>query len=245
MQRFLVVALALAAAGGASAQTDISTPRYGVYPIVIDQPGSYKLTSNLDVPAGLKGIVISVPNVTLDLNGYTVSGPMSCPDMQPAGALCSKNYWASAIGIHVTAGDATVRNGTVRGFQHAGIYAAAGGNSFADLKLKENAYGMVNHALYKQSFVTRVSAERNMMVGITAEAAAVSSSLARSNGGNGFNVSGASSIIDSISALNRGAGFWTESTYSLLRGNNASGNGAGYTGGGQSGGGNLHNGHVF
>jgi hypothetical protein len=245
MQRFVLAALALAAAGGACAQTAISGPRYGAYPIVIDQPGSYQLTANLDVPTGVKGIVISAPNVTLDLNGHTISGPMSCPDMKPAGAVCSMSYWASATGIYVSSGDATVRNGTVRGFQHAGIYAAAGGNSFADLKLEENAYGLVNYALAKQSFVTRVSAERNMKDGITAEAAAVSSSLARGNGSNGFNVSGASHIIDSIAALNRGIGFWSESTYTLLRGNNAAGNGGGYGGGGQSGGGNLHNGSVF
>jgi hypothetical protein len=48
------------------------------FPVTITQPGSYRLMSNLSVPAGLDGIVITAPNVTIDLNGYTIAGPNTC-----------------------------------------------------------------------------------------------------------------------------------------------------------------------
>lgn len=41
----------------------------------IDQPGSYVLTSNLDVPDATIGIKIASSNVTIDLNGFTILGP--------------------------------------------------------------------------------------------------------------------------------------------------------------------------
>ena len=197
------------------------------------------------MPAGPKGIVISVPNVTLDLNGYMVSGPMTCPDMQPAGAMCSMGYASSAQGIQIVAGDATVRNGTVRGFQSSGISVQEGGNSFVDLRLEHNAYGIFGSGLHKQSFVTRVSAERHMSNGIFLDGAVISSSAARGNGNDGFYVLGMSSITDSVSFKNRGTGFTTNGPI-LLRGNNAAQNTAlPFWGNGTSVGGNLANGQPF
>src|SRR4051794_34078108 len=46
------------------------------FPVTISQPGSYKLTSNLTVASPTSnGIVIQADNVTLDLNGFSISGP--------------------------------------------------------------------------------------------------------------------------------------------------------------------------
>ena len=41
------------------------------FPVSITEPGSDRLSGNLTVPAGLSAIVISTPNVTLDLNFYS------------------------------------------------------------------------------------------------------------------------------------------------------------------------------
>ncbi|HTA42217.1 MAG TPA: hypothetical protein VK789_07210 [Bryobacteraceae bacterium] len=43
------------------------------FPYIINQPGSYQLTGNLTVPAGVNGIGIAASNVTLDLNGFTIT----------------------------------------------------------------------------------------------------------------------------------------------------------------------------
>lgn len=60
---------------GADGQIKISQP--DSFPIVIDQPGSYVLTSNITVPSGVNvhGIEVNTNNVTIDLNGHTIIGP--------------------------------------------------------------------------------------------------------------------------------------------------------------------------
>ncbi len=40
----------------------------------VTQSGSYYLTGNITVPAGKTGIVVAVPQVAIDLNGFTISG---------------------------------------------------------------------------------------------------------------------------------------------------------------------------
>jgi hypothetical protein len=42
------------------------------FPITISEAGSYRLASNLIVPAGVVGIAIATDNVRLDLNGFTI-----------------------------------------------------------------------------------------------------------------------------------------------------------------------------
>jgi len=71
-------------------------------PYVIDQPGSYILVENLEASpaAGSAAIRIESGNVTIDLNGFTLS---STPE-------------AEGKGIEVaTAGEVTVRNGFIEG----------------------------------------------------------------------------------------------------------------------------------
>src|SRR5262245_22068895 len=94
---------ASALAGGI---TSSDTPGY---PVTIDAAGSYRLTGNLtvsDPSAG--GIVATVEDVTLDLNGFTLLGP------------------GSGTGDGVSATDRlTVLNGTIRQFGGMGISANA------------------------------------------------------------------------------------------------------------------------
>jgi len=45
------------------------------FPVTITQPGSYRLASPLNVPTGQNGIEITVPGVTLDLNGFSITTP--------------------------------------------------------------------------------------------------------------------------------------------------------------------------
>jgi hypothetical protein len=71
--------------------------------LVITQPGSYKLTSNLIVPDSRTGISIEVDDVTLDLNGFTIQGP---------------GTGGSASGISSSlSNNSRVHNGTVRDFR--------------------------------------------------------------------------------------------------------------------------------
>ena len=50
------------------------TPGNGVAGFIITQPGSYYLTTNIVGVSGKRGIQIQANNVTLDLNGFSLSG---------------------------------------------------------------------------------------------------------------------------------------------------------------------------
>ena len=44
------------------------------FPITLTREGSYRLSSNLSVPANTEGIVVAANYVTIDLNGFRISG---------------------------------------------------------------------------------------------------------------------------------------------------------------------------
>jgi hypothetical protein len=77
------------------------------YPIDLNVSGSYRLTSNLNAPVNSGGIQVNADDVTIDLNGFTLTG---------GGGLI-------ADGISI-AGHKNVelRNGTIRGFTRSGVF---------------------------------------------------------------------------------------------------------------------------
>lgn len=91
------------------------------FPITISQPGSYKLSGNLTVPANTMAIDITVPGVTLDLNGFSVMGPVKCALGGPGKTMCTavqSNFGTPLI----QATDSTIlRNGIVQGSTGMGI----------------------------------------------------------------------------------------------------------------------------
>ena len=93
----------------------------GVLPYLITQPGSYRLSANMTV-ANSTAIQVTASNVTLDLNGFTIS----C-------SACS----GSTIGIVVNGTGVTVRNGRVTGFtgpEGAGIIFRGGATTASDIQ---------------------------------------------------------------------------------------------------------------
>lgn len=119
----------------------ISQPKQ--FPITITQPGSYQLSGNLNVPdANTTAIEIAASNVTIDLNGFSIRGPVVC-----SGSSCSPSGGGSgiAIGGGIPSGccsNITVRNGTVQGMGAHGIFLAA------DAVLLENMHVRSNGAAF-------------------------------------------------------------------------------------------------
>jgi hypothetical protein len=122
MERTLLRSLAtvacaalIGAAGGARAVDGVfevnhtSVLAAGGYPFAIGTSGSYVLTSSLTPPAGVGAIVVAAPDVTLDLNGFSVTG---------------SGIVATGIDAGPNAG-LTVRNGIVSGFGDVGIRAGS------------------------------------------------------------------------------------------------------------------------
>lgn len=108
-----VAAVPVHASDGVIEINNASVLAGGGFPLVIANSGSYRLTSNLVVAGATGAIVANVDNVTIDLNGFTVAGPVSCTHDggDPGTVTCVGG--PAGIGI---SGAAVVRNGTVRGF---------------------------------------------------------------------------------------------------------------------------------
>jgi hypothetical protein len=84
------------------------------FPVTISEAGSYRLSSDLIVPAGATGIWIDTNDVTLDLNGFSLIG--------------DSTVWSD--GIFIFAANVEVRSGTVRGFGRHGVFARNAGRCF-------------------------------------------------------------------------------------------------------------------
>jgi hypothetical protein len=134
--RLVVAALLSCAAGAASAQTLLGK-NAPVFPIVIDQPGSYKLAANLVVAANnVRAINVTAPNVTIDLNGFSIVGPNTCSFTTKT---CTQPFNAVAAGIQSTGANTTVMNGVVAGFAYVGVHLNARGGALRNLVLEHNA----------------------------------------------------------------------------------------------------------
>jgi hypothetical protein len=90
------------------------------FPVTLAAPGSYVLTGNLNVSdVNVSAIEITSDNVTLDLNGFVLSGITNCTG--DGGAItCSPQ--GSGVGVLAISREGIViRNGSVTGFGSGGI----------------------------------------------------------------------------------------------------------------------------
>lgn len=78
-------------------------------------PGSYVLTSNLSVPTAATTAITGTTDVTIDLNGFSITGITTCTG-EPA--VCTNTGAGDGIFLGVRG---VVRNGTVRGMGRDGI----------------------------------------------------------------------------------------------------------------------------
>lgn len=96
------------------------------FPVTISVPGSYRLAGDLTVgDSNTSAIVITAPNVSLDLNGFSILGPVSCGR---SGGAVACTPGGSGIGVSApAASNVTITNGTIRGFAQPAILMTAGG----------------------------------------------------------------------------------------------------------------------
>ena len=103
------------------------------FPVTITQPGSYRLSGNLFVPDEFTtGIVISAPEVTIDLNGFGIFGPG-----RPSGDT-------DRVGLGITnpgnpLANIAIRNGTIAGMGGSGIFLNGEGSVVIDVRSHNNA----------------------------------------------------------------------------------------------------------
>lgn len=174
------------------------------FPISINAPGYYVLTSNLVVPnQNTTAIQVNANNVTIDLNGFAIQGPNVCVTdgftvAQPC-TLPSSSPLATGIGVDAGTGVAfnvlntRIINGTIDGVGGIGI--------FANVNARIEGVNISNTGSY----------------GVYTFGGVIRDVLVRACGATGILTSGAV-IKDSRSIFNRGAGLQTGNS-SVITGN--------------------------
>src|ERR1051325_1073226 len=118
-----------------------NTPGDSLNLFLITNSGSYYLTNNLTGVSGKNGLGIAAPNVTLDLNGFSLLGVPGSAD-----GINAANATDAAAGL-------VVQNGTVANWGGNGINAGVGapGAQFSRVLLVSNA---LNGLLATQAVIT-------------------------------------------------------------------------------------------
>ena len=153
------------------------------FPVTIIQPGSYRLTGNLDLSAvdsSLDGINVSAPAVTVDLGGFHIAGATTCSG-SGVSISCSPSGTGSGVKFMNSATASVVQNGIVRNMTNSGIFCLATG-----------------------SRVQNITATHNRNDGIFAQQGTlVVNSVAIENGGDGVNVT-SGSMVDGVTSIGNG-----------------------------------------
>lgn len=104
------------------------------FPVELSQPGSYRLTSTIEVNQNTSAIVINADDVRLDLNGFSIRGPATCSGNPVTG--CSST--GIGDGITLNGDRAGIRNGNISGMGQFGVVIAeTGGHRISDLTISE------------------------------------------------------------------------------------------------------------
>jgi hypothetical protein len=195
------------------------------FPVTITQPGSYRLTGNLDLSAenaNTHGIHATAPATTVDLGGFRITGPASCSGNCSA-ITCSGGGLGVGVLLDVGAIGSVVRNGTVHNMGSTGIGVGALDSRVEKVTAFHNVQDGIGGD--QHIMVLNVIAFENGQDGIDVDAGSsvdgskttcnandgiqidgpggiATRSIARENGGNGFDLAGYGKYRDNVSTAN-------------------------------------------
>lgn len=181
-------------------------------PYNITATGSYYVTDNL---SGAVGINISVSNVTIDLNGYSLTGT-------PGNA-------SEGIEVTVAATNIVIRNGGVTAWGKEGIKATlATHSSFSALQILNNSYDGI--ACGNNNLASFVVASNNGFDGIDfGESAAIYHSTAANNMNDGIEADAGSSLLQCTARDNAQHGVRTTGSSTITNCNASENNNHGFS----------------
>ena len=192
------------------------------WPVTIIRAGSYRLTSNLNVPdENTHGIVVSSDDVGIDLNDFAIIGPVVCsgsPVVCTPGAGIGSGVGVSDLNISGT----SVRGGSITGMGFYGVVLGAQAEA-TNLRVRFNARGGIN-----ARHVSTISDNRaylNGHYGIYVDGRSVVSGNSVSyNGGDGIFAGNGATVTGNSVTDNGGYGIYTTHG-STVSGNSVIGNG--------------------
>ena len=158
-----------------------------VLPYTINAGGSYYLADNLAGLAGQNGVTINANDVTLDLNGFSLTGT--------AGSI-------NGIAVSSSCRNLSIYNGGVSAWGASGISASnATASRFENVHLLNNALEGIT--LGSNSFAFRCFAYNNGGSGlrVVGSGSRIEDNQANANGGWGFRVDAAGNLIVKNSAV--------------------------------------------
>ncbi len=215
---------------------DVFTPGGADAQHIISSSGSYYLTGPLTVSGINYAIEVRAPDVTIDLNGYTITG--------------SNFFGAPLTGIRIPSTNLnaviTVRNGTVTGFENSGVRALDSSQTLIlrDLVCASNGVGAASSGVVdardcsflrntgsgisggRGSIVRNCRSLDNGFFGISAISGIVEGCVAQGNGVDGISVgfddTDVSIVRNSVSSNNSNRGI--SGLNAIVEGNAVAGN---------------------
>lgn len=154
------------------------------FPVEILDPGSYVLTGDLTVPGGTDGIDLDSGRVSIDLNGFTIRGPVTCSGTPVTSCSSTDDsVGISAVEEFFWQEEISVQDGYVTGFANVGIALGARSN-LAEVVVTQNGRGVTAR---EGSTIQGVKAYRNRREGFSVGDNAILGDVqAQGNGTNGI-----------------------------------------------------------
>ncbi len=198
----------------------------GGFPYGISSSGSYRLTGSLTVSANTDAITVTAPNVTVDLNGFSITGPGSS----------SGHAGIDASGVS----GVTVENGTVTGFEDGvlvGFFGIArnvhadanetgidaGNNTTVEGCTANNSTSTGGWGVYCSAACTisgnTVNGNASIGIGCGGNACVISGNTANANNSYGIVCSGSGCLISGNSASTNAIGISCGGSGCLVSGN--------------------------
>jgi hypothetical protein len=159
------------------------------FPITLSQPGSYRLATNLTVPANKDGISITSHDVTIDLEGFRIHG-----------------FSVANNGIVGTLNTATIRNGLVALFKFNGIHLGGHYHLVENMRIVGNGSGIVTAG---DSTLIRGNVVSSNGAGIVARNSLIEGNVITGNSGVGVRA-GRSTVLGNNITSNGGYGIFGE-----------------------------------
>lgn len=209
----LILTIAPLAAYAVDGQIPIVQTETTVFPIVIDEPGSYVIGGDIVVPTyNVNGIEIRTDDVTLNLNGFTIKGPGKTSGLGSGVYAPNRNNIA-------------VLNGTIRDFGEHGLLLAGSGANRHVRNLRAYNNGITG-IVVSHGVVTDSIASSNGGDGITVSFSSLMNCTANYNSMRGIHASEQATVMNCNVTGNKSYGIYLPIGSNIVANCNVSDNGS-------------------